>query len=65
MIPLEIVFQLLDQLRADTLELVENPDGRDAFAFGELTGRLRSVAEMRERLNSFVEQNQRGFEDHG
>lgn len=63
MIPLETVFALLDELRARSMALAENPDTRDAFGFGETAGRLRSIAEMREALDNLVEQNQRGSDD--
>lgn len=56
MIPLEVVFALLDELRAETIQLAENPDGRDAFAYGETVGRFRSLAEIRARLDALVEQ---------
>lgn len=63
MIPLHVIFALLDELRADTIELAENPDGRDAFAYGELAGRFRSIAQMRARIERLVEEANRERDD--
>lgn len=58
MIPLEIVFEILDKLRAETLELVENPPAelRTEFGFGAATGSLRILGQVRERLDARVEE---------
>lgn len=63
MIPLQVIFALLDELRAETIALAENPDGRDAFAYGETVGRFRSIAEMRSRIDNLVEQANREREE--
>lgn len=65
MIPLEVIFALLDRQRAETIELAERGEGRDAFAFGSVHGRFAAIADFREALNDFVEQHQRGSDDHG
>jgi hypothetical protein len=59
-IQLEAVLLLLDQLRAEHIEMLENPKGRDAFAFGEASGGIRAVAEMRNRLESLVSDANKG-----
>lgn len=56
MLPPEALLALLDQQRADTIALVEQPDGRDAFAFGEVVGRLRAIARIREGLDDLIHQ---------
>jgi hypothetical protein len=54
MIQLEAVLLLLDQLRAEHIEMLENPKGRDAFAFGEASGGIRAVAELKNRIEALV-----------
>ena len=63
MIQLEAVFALLDRLRAEAIEMLEKPRGRDAFAFGEAHGTISTVAEMRDRLNDLVENNNKDSDD--
>lgn len=65
MIPLEVIFALLDKQRADTIELAERGEGRDAFAFGAVHGRFAAIANFREALDDLVEENQKGSDDHG
>lgn len=55
-----MIFTLLDQLRAETIELIGQPLGRDAFAYGDAHGCMRTVEAMRERLNALVEESSRG-----
>lgn len=57
MIDLSVVFQILEDIKRQAIECVENPaaDRRDAFEFGTISGMLKAVAAVRERLSEFVE----------
>ena len=57
MIDLAVVFQILEDIKAQAVECVERPadDRRDVFEFGSINGMLKAVATVRERLNEHVE----------
>ena len=60
MLSLEAMFALLDGMRGEAIGLIEAPgDQRDAFAFGAAHGRILVIAEIRERLNALIENNNR------
>ena len=62
MIPLEVVFRLLGELRADNIGLIGTPTGRDAFAFGDIHGAFRTIQEIEDRLTKLVEESNQGEE---
>jgi hypothetical protein len=55
MIPVELLLLLLDQLKGEAFEMVTNPGARDAFAFGEAHGAIKTVERMREKINDLIE----------
>lgn len=61
MIPLEVVLAILDEIRAELIEGVEQPgeEFRSEFGFGKLSGSLSLVKEIRARMESFVEESDR------
>ena len=64
MVPVEVVFRLLGELRAAYIETMDAPSGRDAFAFGEFVGSLRTIKEIETRLNNLVEESNRQGEEN-
>jgi hypothetical protein len=62
-IPLEVVFALLDQIRAEALARAENPLNRDATELGTISGMLQACREFRERIDALVEDRNRSDED--
>ena len=60
MIPLEVVFRLLGELRVENIDTMNAPQGRDGFAFGDICGALRTIKEIEIRLNNLVEESNRG-----
>ncbi len=55
MLPLEVFLRLLDEERAEIIEMAENPSGRDAFSFGVQSGMFQAVGRLREKINKLVE----------
>lgn len=57
MIAAEGFFRILDEVRAEGLELVENPslEYRSEFGFGRANGFLVAVATIRDRLETELE----------
>lgn len=60
MIDLNLILLLLNELRAEALESVVTPTGRDAFAFGAVHGQLRVIEEFRARLEAKIEEIHQG-----
>jgi hypothetical protein len=60
-IPLEVIYAILDRLRADVVEAMESPpEGlRSEFGFGKLSGSLSTVKDIRARMDAFVEESDR------
>lgn len=56
MIGLDALFAILDELRAEGIEMIVNPKERDAFAAGEASGTIRTVDQVRARINQLAEQ---------
>lgn len=62
MIPLEVIFRLLGELRAENIDIIGTPQNRDAFAFGDIHGAIRTIKEIEDRLSKLVEESNRGEE---
>lgn len=59
MIPLAVLFALIDALKLEIIDQVELPqaDIRSAFGFGVLSGKLQILTEFRQRIDEQVEAN--------
>jgi hypothetical protein len=60
-IPQEYLYAMLDQLRREVIEAVENPaeDKQTEFGFGKLSGSLSILTELRARMEAYVEESDR------
>jgi hypothetical protein len=62
MIDLSILLTLLDAMRAEVIDGLATPSGRDAFAFGEVSGQMRLLADFRgrleEKINELYQENE-------
>ncbi len=61
MIPLDVLYAMLDQLRRELVESVENPaeERQTEFGFGKLSGSLSIMTELRARMEAYVEESDR------
>ena len=62
-LPAEVIFDMLDRLRAEVIETVETPPeaSQNAFGFGKVTGGLFVLKELRARVDAFIEEADRKF----
>jgi hypothetical protein len=62
---LEALFRMLDELRAETIGMVESPaDGdKNSFGFGRVAGMFFILSELRGRIDAIVEEANRQEEE--
>jgi hypothetical protein len=55
---LEVLYRLLDGLRVEAIQATEQPsdDNKNAFGFGQVSGMLRAIRAIRERIEEAVEE---------
>jgi hypothetical protein len=62
---LDVLFRMLDELRAEAVGMVESPadDNKNAFGFGRVSGMFFILNELRGRIDAFVEEADRKQEE--
>lgn len=55
-----MLLTLLKELREETIQAAENPQGRDAYAFGEVGGMFRALRAVQDRLEAAINQQNHG-----
>lgn len=63
MIDLNIILGLLDAMRAEVIDGLATPKGRDAFAFGEVSGQMALIEDFRRRLEEKINELYQDNED--
>ena len=65
MLPLEVIFRILDDLREEAIQAAEAPssDDRTEYGFGRVSGILQVLRETRNRIENVVEESNKDEEE--
>lgn len=67
MLPLDVLYRLLDGLRGEAIQAVERPSDEDknAFGFGRVAGMFYVIEEMRLRIDMIIAESNQQEDERG